>query len=133
MEMTVAENNYKELLMEKPPKAIHSEREYHRYLARVEKLLDTPKRSVAETNYLELLTILIESYENTHHEPIVAVSPLNALRELMLANNTTQSEIGRLFGSSGIASEVLSGKRELSKAHIKTLSELFNVSPELFI
>jgi hypothetical protein len=37
-----------------------------------------------------------------------------------------------VFGSKGIASEVLSGKRELSKAHIQRLSEKFHVSPGLF-
>lgn len=36
------------------------------------------------------------------------------------------------FGAAGIVSDVLSGKRELNKDHIKRLSRRFLVSPEAF-
>lgn len=37
-----------------------------------------------------------------------------------------------IFGSQGIASEVLNGKREISQAMAKVLGEFFNTSPALF-
>jgi HTH-type transcriptional regulator/antitoxin HigA len=37
-----------------------------------------------------------------------------------------------VFGTASVVSEVLSGKRELSKAHIVKLSDRFHVSPALF-
>ncbi len=51
----------------------------------------------------------------------------------MAANGISQAALARLLGSSGIASEVFSGKRSLSKTHIKKLSEAFNVSADLFV
>jgi HTH-type transcriptional regulator/antitoxin HigA len=36
------------------------------------------------------------------------------------------------FGTPSIVSEILGGKRELNKDHIKRLSARFHVSPELF-
>jgi HTH-type transcriptional regulator / antitoxin HigA len=38
----------------------------------------------------------------------------------------------KVFGTASVVSEVLSGKRELSKEHIRRLSRRFHVSPELF-
>jgi HTH-type transcriptional regulator/antitoxin HigA len=131
MEMTVTEA-YRNLLSDELPRAIHSERELRKYIARVEELLDLSKRSAAEDRYLELLTVLIDRYEEEHH-PIEAPDPIAALKELMLASGVSQAKLSQLLGSSGIVSEVLSGKRALSKTHIKKLCELFGVSADLFV
>ncbi|MHB8139749.1 MAG: helix-turn-helix domain-containing protein [Vulcanimicrobiaceae bacterium] len=129
--MTAVDTAYKGLLDKDLPHAIHNEKEYRTYLVRVEDLLNR-KRSTAEDRYLELLSVLIERYEE-EREPIAAPEPLEALKELMAANGMSQASLARLLGSSGIASEVLSGKRSLSKTHIKKLSEAFNVSTDLFV
>ena len=129
--MTVTEA-YRNLLSDELPRAIHSERELRKYLSRVEELLDVSKRSAAEDRYLELLTVLIDRYEEEHH-PIEAPDPIAALKELMLASGVSQAKLSQLLGSSGIVSEVLSGKRALSKTHIKKLCELFGVSADLFV
>jgi HTH-type transcriptional regulator/antitoxin HigA len=112
--------------------AIHGEKDYRTYLARAEELLDKKGRSTAENRYLELLSVLIERYEQ-EHDPIVAPDPLEALKELMASNGMTQSALARLLGSSGITSEILSGKRSLSKTHIRKLAQTFNVSTDLFV
>ena len=44
----------------------------------------------------------------------------------------SQKDLTDIFGTPSIASEVLSGKRELSKDHIRRLATRFRVSPELF-
>lgn len=130
--MTVTDIAYRELLTEELPRAIHSDREYRRYLARIERLLDQKKRSAAQDRLLELLSILVERYED-EHETIEAPDPIAALKELMLSKGISQAELSRLLGSSGIASEVLSGKRALSKTHIRKLSEAFHVSAAIFV
>lgn len=123
---------YRHLLNEEPPHAIHNDREHRKYVLRAEELLGKKKRSAAEEQYLELLAVLIDRYEEERH-PIEAPDPIAALKELMLANGMSQAALSQLLGSSGIASEILSGKRTLSKAHIKKLSETFNVSTDLFV
>ena len=130
--MSATDVAYSALLLEELPRAIHNEREYRKYLGRVERLLDQKNRSAAESRYLELLSILVERYED-EHDPIEAPAPLDALKELMVANGMTQAVLAKLLGSSGIASEVLSGKRSLSKTHIRKLAAAFNVSTELFV
>ena len=130
--MTATDVAYRDLLTEELPRAIHGDREHRRYLARVEALLDQKKRSAAEDRLLELLSILVERYED-EHETIEAPDPIAALKELMLAKGISQADLGKLFGSRGIASEVLSGKRALSKAHIRKLSEAFHVPADLFV
>lgn len=130
--MTATDVAYRELLTEELPRAIHSDREHRKHLARIEALLDQKKRTAAEDRLLELLLILVERYED-EQEPIEAPDPIAALKELMLAKGVSQADLSRLFGSSGIASEVLSGKRELSKTHIRKLAEAFHVPADLFV
>jgi len=43
-----------------------------------------------------------------------------------------QKDLVGAFGTPSVVSEVLSGKREMNKEHIRRLSERFHVSPEIF-
>ena len=79
----------------------------------------------------ELLTLLIEDFESKNYQ-LNAVSPVEIIRELMSANSLKQSDLVDVFGTKSVVSEVLSGKRDLSKAHIQKLCQRFHVSPELF-
>ena len=58
---------------------------------------------------------------------------MEMLRHLMDARGLKQSDLTEVFGSKGVASEVLNGKRGISKAQAKRLAEFFGVSAELFI
>jgi HTH-type transcriptional regulator / antitoxin HigA len=55
------------------------------------------------------------------------------LKFLMEQSGLRQRDIVHLFGSSGVASKVINGKRAISKNQAKALAEFFRVSPELFI
>lgn len=112
-------------------KVITSERQYQEY---VSTLLDLERReglTSVEENFAELLTLLIEAYEDRQHS-IPDASPVDVLRELMSANNLRQKYLAPLLGSESVVSEVLSGKRELNKRHIERLSKKFSVSPAVF-
>lgn len=130
--MTATDVAYRELLIDELPHAIHNDREHRKYLARVKELLEKKKRSTAEDRLLELLAILVERYED-ERQPVEAPDPIAALKELMLAKGMSQAQLSKLLGSSGIASEVLSGKRALSKSHIRKLSEVFHVPADVFV
>ena len=113
------------------PMAIASDAQHERYVAALLEMERRKHLSRAERNYAEVLTVLIEFYEEEHH-PIRAASPVEVLQELVAANNLRQKDLAPLLGSESIVSEILSGKRELNVRHIKSLSERFNVSPEVF-
>lgn len=125
---------YARLLSRVRPAPITTEAEYVRQLDYVGQLMKKGEEnlSVEEDLLLELLTVLIERYEKKHY-PVGHVSPVDMLHHLMEARNLTLKDIWHLFNSKGVASEVLNGRRGISKAVAKKLGEYFHVSPALFI
>lgn len=125
---------YAELLSKTLPKAITTEEDNDHYLEVVNELMAKGEDNLTpeEDALLELLFVLIEKYEDEHYQ-LNAATPLGILRELMEARSVKPSDLWSLFGSKGIASEVMSGKRAISKRHAKKLAEYFKVSVELFI
>jgi HTH-type transcriptional regulator / antitoxin HigA len=110
--------------------ADRSEEDYRAAVARIDKLAVRPD---AESNEeLELLTILVMAYE-TEHVPDAAMNPLDYLRASMSNRGLTQADLARLLGSSSRAAEVLIGKRELSKAMIRTLVEEWGLDANTLI
>lgn len=113
------------------PQPITSAAQNEHYIEVLYRLERRGRLSAAEEKYAELLTVLIEAYEEEHY-PIRAATPVEVLAELMAANNLKQKDLAQQLGSESVVSEVLSGKRELNKQHIARLSERFKVSPAVF-
>jgi HTH-type transcriptional regulator / antitoxin HigA len=113
------------------PKVITSDAQNERYIAVLLKLEKKARLSAKEKEFAELLTVLIEAYEEEHY-PILPASPVEVLVELMEANDLKQKDLAPLLGSESVVSEVLRGKRELNKHHIERLSKRFGVSPAVF-
>jgi len=113
------------------PKVITSDAQNERYIAALLELEKKDRLSAEESDFAELLTVLIEAYEEEHF-PIRAASPVEVLVELMEANNLKQKDLAPFLGSESVVSEVLRGKRELNKYHIERLSRRFRVSPAVF-
>lgn len=115
------------------PQVIESEAELERAEEIISKLLSKGENlSPEEEKLLDLLSDLVEKYEDEHY-PFPEVPPNEILRFLMEENGYKQSDLLHVFGSSGIASEVVNGKRSISKTQAKKLAEFFKVSVELFI
>jgi HTH-type transcriptional regulator / antitoxin HigA len=113
------------------PKPISSETQYDAYVSALADLESHNGLTATEKDFAELLTLLIEAYEDKHY-PIEDAAPVEVLRELMAANDLRQKDLASLFGSESVVSEVLNGKRELNKRQIERLSEKFKVSPAVF-
>jgi HTH-type transcriptional regulator/antitoxin HigA len=122
---------YALLLGEALPHVIHTESENDRCTAVLEDLLRQKKRTAEQKRLAELLTLLIEEFEEKKYA-LPAGGPIDMLRHLMDSNNLRQVDLLDVFGTASVISEVLKGKRELSKAHIARLSERFHLSPALF-
>lgn len=132
---SIIENKvYANLVVKVLPTAIRSEDEYEIMLANVDELMNKSENSLSpeEERLLETLAILVESYEDEQY-PMPKVSPVETLKFLMEENGYKQKDIVHIFGSSGVASEVVNGKRSISKAQAKKIAEFFKVSVELFI
>ncbi|WP_309733373.1 transcriptional regulator [Chamaesiphon sp. OTE_75_metabat_556] len=132
MTLILDRDNYPQLLAEFVPQAIDSEAEYDQALAIAERLTFKQDKTAAEIKLSKLIVVLIEDYEAEHY-PMEHVTPHELLQHLMESNNTRQADLVGLIGSRGVMSEVVNGKRAISKAQAKALGEFFNVSPGLFI
>ncbi len=133
MSATATRSEYAALLSSTLPAVIRSEAENERCIRRLEELDRKGSRmSAAERRMAELLTLLIEDFEEKHYA-LKAASPVDVLQELMRANDLKQKDLVDVFGTPSIVSEVLHEKRQLTTEHIRRLSRRFRVSPEVFI
>jgi HTH-type transcriptional regulator/antitoxin HigA len=128
---TINRNVYGDLLAEHQPKAIETEAENEAAIMLAESL-EYRQRTPEEDALLELLIILIEKFEDASY-PVPNVEPDRMLLHLMEARNMKQEELVGVIGSRGVVSEIVNGKRSISKAQAKALGQLFHVSPSLFI
>ena len=129
----INETRYRRLLSQAMPVVIETEEENERMLAIVEKLMDKGENlSPEEDKILKLLARLIEDFEKRYYQPEDA-TPLEVLQHLMESRDVKQTHLWEVFGSKGIASEVLSGKRGISKTHARALADYFHVTADLFI
>jgi HTH-type transcriptional regulator/antitoxin HigA len=133
----VAENvnpqKYGKLLSKTLPTIIKTEEENDRAILIVEELLAKgDKLTSEETALLELLGKLIADFETNFYQPREA-SPQEVLIEMMNARGLKQKDLTEVFGSKSRVSEVISGKREITKTQAKALADFFKVSAELFI
>jgi antitoxin component HigA of HigAB toxin-antitoxin module len=128
--------SYLTLMGEFPLLAIKKSEDYDRAAKIVHRLAMRGSRlDAGELAYLEVLEAIVESYDRTHH-PIDAedVSPTHLLRMLVEQAGMTVTQLGKLLGSKGSASELLSGKRkEPSKAQIAKLCARFKVDASAFL
>jgi HTH-type transcriptional regulator/antitoxin HigA len=127
-----AKPQYARLLAGFSPVVIESSTEHARALRAAAALMNKERRSNAETSLLKLLAVLIEDYEQKRYA-MGDASPLDALKELMRAREMQPKDLWLVFGSKGITSEVLNGKRSISKEMAKKLGDVFHVSPAVFI
>jgi HTH-type transcriptional regulator/antitoxin HigA len=125
---------YSRLVSKVAPLIIETEAEFERADAEVGRLLRKgyDKLSVEERRLLALLSRLIEDYEDRTF-PVPDSPPHRTLQFLMEQNDLRQADLVNIFGSRGRVSEVVNGKRAISKSQAKALGEFFKVSPELFI
>jgi len=132
MSIATSRPEYATLLAKTLPAVIHSEKENEHYTALLEELDHKPEKlTPAEQRLAELLTLLIEDFEEKHYA-LKPATGIEALEELIEANRLKQKDLVDVFGTPSIVSEVLNGKRRLTTEHIRRLSRRFHVSPELF-
>ena len=129
--MSELATDYGSLLSETKPEVIHDEGRNDTFVARLEELTSKQVVTPAEEKLIELLTVLIENFEAKHY-PVQGSGPLDVIRHLMEENHLRQKDLVDVFGTESIVSDVLKGKRDLAKDHIRKLSERFGVSPALF-
>ena len=130
---TINEAAYGKLLARTLPRVIETKRENERMIAELEKF-DTRGRPLTaeEEKLTQLMTVLIQQFEETHY-PLGHAGPVEALGALMQDRNLRQRDLVPVLGASSVISDILKGKRSISKTHARKLAEFFHVPVSLFI
>ena len=123
---------YGGLLAEAVPTVIETERENRRLLKVLRGLMKKPNLTPEEIKLAKLLGHLIQEFEQRFYKP-QKPTPREALIAMMEMNHLRQADIVHIFGSRGVTSEVVNGKREISKANAKALAKFFHTSTDLFL
>jgi len=124
---------YGKLLARTLPRVIETKQENERMVAELEKL-DTRGRPLTaeEEKLAQLMTVLIQQFEETHY-PLGHAKPVEALSVLMEDRKLRQRDLIPVLGASSVISDILKGKRSISKTHARKLAEFFHVPVSLFI
>jgi len=123
---------YLQLVQRVPLRPIRSDDELDRAIAMVNELIDRDDLVVDERDYLDVLSDLIERYELEAH-PMEPVTDAVMLAHLIEAKRVTQAVVARETGiAESTVSELLAGKRTLTRSQIGKLSAYFHVGPAVF-
>lgn len=112
---------------------IKSREQYDRYCNALEELLGKPKPTMAEEEEVELMTTLIEVWDQQNSQTKQR-DPVQLLRSFIKEHKLKPLQIMKIMGieSRGHFYEVLNYKKGLSKEVIRNLATHFKVSQEAF-
>jgi len=106
-------------------KPIRTPEDYENTLNRIDELMDAIPNT-DEFDELEVLTTLVESYEEVHYK-IEAPDPISAILFRMEQEGLKQKDLIPILGDKAIVSKVLNGQRKLTTDMIKNLHEQLKI------
>ncbi|MGA2295967.1 MAG: helix-turn-helix domain-containing protein [FCB group bacterium] len=108
-------------------KPIKTEKQYKNALERIYNLIQKNlKPGSTESDELEVLSILVENYENKNYS-IAPPHPIDAVMFRLEQLNIKTSELSKYLGYKSRVSEILSGKRKFSLRMLKNLHQKLGV------
>ena len=112
-------------------KPIKTKKDYAQAMERLEVLFDA-KKGTPEGDELEVLSILIEKYEDEHF-PIGLPDPIEAIKFRMEQMGYNQVDLAKVVGLKSRASEILNKKRKLSLDMIRQLHDKLHIPTDVLI
>jgi HTH-type transcriptional regulator/antitoxin HigA len=125
---------YATLLSRALPVVITTETEYDQTISEINRLLRKGEANLSpeEDRLLDLLSTLAENWEEAHHR-IPEAPGHRILKHYMQVRGLRQIDLQPILGSRGVTSEIVNGKRSITKEQAKRLGAFFGVSPAVFI
>lgn len=112
-------------------KPIKNERDYQFALKRLEEIFEA-KKGTEEGDELEILSILIDRYENQHF-PIPLPDPIEAIKFRMEQKGMKQKDLAEVVGFKSRVSEILNKKRKLTLGMIRKISTTLDIPAEILV
>src|SRR6202171_2681217 len=114
------------------PRVIHNDKELEAYTDALFKLTALENPSPSEMDAIELLSLLVERYEDERW-PITEVDPISLVRYWIEKGNLRQRDLIPEFGTESAVSMFLSGQRNLTVEQILKLSARFKLDANVFL
>lgn len=124
--------NAAEMIEHGAPRVIHNDDELEAYTDALFQLTALENPSRTEVEAIELLTLLVERYEQERY-PIPAADPVSLVRFLIERQHLTQRDLIPQFGSESAVSMFMTGHRNLTLEQVRRLSTRFTLPAEVFI
>ena len=109
-------------------KPIKNEEDYSQTLSYIESLMDA-KPNTPQMDELEVLTTLVEAYEEQHYK-IDVPDPIEAIKFRMEQEGLKQKDLVTIVGSKSRVSEILNRKRKLTIEMIRNLHKQLHIPVE---
>ena len=129
---TKPSTTYAGLIAAFPLRPLQDEVDYDNALEIAQALVGRVDLTEDQADYLDVLADILQKYESRQHPVHGGGTPLETLRRMLEERGMNASDLGRLLGNRALGGALLRGQRQLSKAHIRTLSDHFRVSTDLF-
>ena len=110
---------------------IRTEKDYQKALERLELIFDA-KKDTKQGDELEILSILIDRYENENF-PIGMPDPIEAIKFRMEQMGMKQKDLVELVGFKSRVSEILNKKRKLTLDMIRKLNTTLHIPTEVLV
>ena len=130
--MTTVLSNPAEMIAHGAPRVIHTDAELEMYTDALFRLTALARPSSSEVEAIELLTLLVERYEQAHYS-IPEADPVSVVRFLIERQNLTQRDLIPQFGSESAVSMFMTGERNLTIEQVRRLSSRFQLPADVFI
>lgn len=125
-------DHYLELILKFPLRPLRSDEELTSAIAVIDTLIVRGKLDSGEQDYLDVLSDIVEKYETDEH-PMPPVSEAEMLRHLIGARGITQKQLAEDVSiAMSTISDVLNGKRLLTRGQMSTVAKYFGVSQSVF-
>jgi HTH-type transcriptional regulator / antitoxin HigA len=124
--------NPAEMIAHGAPRVIHNDAELEMYTEALFQLTALENPSSSEVEAIELLTLLVERYEEEHYS-VPKADPVSIVRFLLEQQHLTQRDLIPQFGSESAVSMFLTGQRNLTLEQVRKLGTRFKLSADVFI
>jgi HTH-type transcriptional regulator / antitoxin HigA len=132
-EVAPATEAYLALIRAFPLRPIEDDSALDAAIAVIDSLLDRDDLDASERDYLDVLGGLVEVYEEAHVD-WPATDDASLVAFLMEQKGVTQADVSRSTGIvKSTVSQILSGKRRLTREHIEALAGYFHLNPSVFL
>ena len=121
-----------EMIEKGAPHIIHNDEELEASTDALFDLTALENVTPAQSEAIELLTLLIERYEQEHYS-IPAANPTSVVKYLLRSQGLNQRDLIPEFGTESAVSMFLSGQRKLNLEQVKKLSSRFRLPADVFI